>query len=91
MKKLLDYLNRLTPPEQAEFARRSGTTVGYLRKAISTGQRIGETICINLERESGRAVVCEDLRSDVDWAFIRNTPAHRSIPDGSLNPQGAGA
>ena len=75
MKKLLCYLNGLPPPEQVEFARRSGTTIGYLRKAISKGQKIGEGLCINLERESARAVVCEDLRDDVDWAYMRGTPS----------------
>lgn len=75
MKKLLSYLNGLPPSEQAAFAQRSGTTVGYLRKAISKGQKIGEGLCINLERESQRAVLCEDLRNDVDWAYLRSTPA----------------
>jgi DNA-binding transcriptional regulator YdaS (Cro superfamily) len=73
MKKLQAYLNGLPTPEQVLYAKRCGTTIGYLRKCISTGQRIGEGICINLERESGRAVLCEDLRDDVDWAYLRNS------------------
>lgn len=50
-----------------------GTSLGYLRKACSTGQRIGEKICIAIERESDGAVRCEDLRPDVDWAYLRGT------------------
>jgi DNA-binding transcriptional regulator YdaS (Cro superfamily) len=73
MKSLQAYLNALTPAEQADFARRCGTTIGYLRKAISKGQKIGEAICIAVERESSRKVFCEDLRDDVDWAFLRST------------------
>jgi DNA-binding transcriptional regulator YdaS (Cro superfamily) len=73
MKKLQAYLNGLATSEQAAYARRSGTTIGYLRKAISTGQKIGEGVCINLERESRRAVMVEDLRDDVDWAYLRNS------------------
>lgn len=80
MKQLQAYLNGLKPPEQADYAKRSGTTVGYLRKCISTGQKIGEGICINLERESCRAVACEDLRDDVDWAYIRNSAAVAQAP-----------
>lgn len=81
MKKLLSYLNGLPTTEQVNFAQRSGTTVGYLRKAISKGQQLGEGLCINLERESGRAVLCEDLRDDVDWAYMRNTPPpDRPVP-----------
>jgi DNA-binding transcriptional regulator YdaS (Cro superfamily) len=88
MKKLQTYLNGLAPPEQAEFARRSGTTIGYLRKAISKGQRIGEGICINLERESGRAVTCEDIREDVDWAFLRNSGASTKLAEVAGPPNG---
>lgn len=73
MNHLLAFLNSLPPAEQQAFARRSGTTVGYLRKAISVDQQLGEGLCINLERESAGAVRCEALRPDVDWAYIRGT------------------
>lgn len=73
MKKLLSYLNALATAEQAAFAARCETTVGYLRKAISVNQPIREALCINIERESGGSVRCEDLRADVDWDFIRGT------------------
>lgn len=80
MKKLQAYLNDLAPSVQADYARRSGTTIGYLRKCISTGQKIGERICIGLERESARAVTVEDLRTDVDWAYLRETPRNTPTP-----------
>lgn len=73
MQLLLSYLNSLAAPERIDFATRCGTSAGYLRKAISSGQRIGERIVINIERESAGAVRCEDLRPDVDWAYLRNT------------------
>lgn len=73
MQKLKIYLNGMPPPQQAAFAQRCGTTIGYLRKAISTGQQIGEGICIAIERESGRQVLCEDVRPDVDWAYLRGS------------------
>ena len=71
MEKLLSYLNSLTKAERLELVTRCETSEGYLRKAISKGQRLGERLCINLDRESGRAVRCEDLRTDVDWAYLR--------------------
>lgn len=71
MDKLLAYLNSLTKAERLELVTRCETSEGYLRKAISKGQRLGERLCINLDRESGRAVRCEDLRPDVDWAYLR--------------------
>ena len=74
MHELIRYLNGLPPADQVAFAVRCGTTIGYLRKACSKGQRIGESICINIERESSRLVPCERLRPDVDWAYLRSTP-----------------
>lgn len=73
MEKLREYLNGLSPDEQEQFAHRCDTSVGYLRKAISTKQLLGPNLVIAIERESGGAVTCEDVRSDVDWAFLRNT------------------
>lgn len=75
MDKLIHFLNSMSPPEQAAFANRCGTSIGYLRKAASKGQKLGDGLCINIERESARLVKCEDLRADVDWAFLRGTPA----------------
>lgn len=63
---LRTYLNGLPPDEQASFAARCGTTVGYLRKAISTGQRLGADLCVSIERESNKAVTRQELRPD-DW------------------------
>lgn len=73
MKCLLEHLNSLPVAEQAAFAQRCGTTVGYLRKAASVGQRLKAEVCINIERESGRAVTCEELRPDIDWAYLRGS------------------
>lgn len=73
MKEVLAYLATLQPAEREAFAARCGTTVGYLRKAASVGQRLGENIAICIERESNRAVTVEQIRPDVDWASIRST------------------
>jgi len=73
MKKLLAYLNALSPDDRKHLCDRLGTSEAYLRKAVSAGQKFGESLCIKIERESKRAVVCEDLRPDVDWAYIRGT------------------
>lgn len=73
MDKLREYLNSMMVEEQVEYAKLSGTSLGYLRKAISIRQRLGEGLCINLERESGGYIRCEELRPDVDWAFLRGS------------------
>lgn len=71
MQTLLHYLNNLKKEERAAFVRRCGTSEGYLRKAISKGQRLGVELCIAIDRESNRAVRSEVLRPDADWAYLR--------------------
>ena len=74
MEKLRKYINALTPPEQEAFAGRCGTTVGYLRKAISTDQRVSEGLCMRIGIESGGVVRVQDLRPDLDWVYLLSTP-----------------
>lgn len=69
--KLRSFINSMRPQEQIEFAKRCGTTIGYLRKAISKGQAFGADICVEIEKNSHGAVTCEELRPDIDWAYIR--------------------
>lgn len=73
MKALTAYLNRMSRHEQEAFALRCETTVGYLRKAVSKGQLLGEKLCISIDRESKGEVPCEVLRNDVDWGYIRGS------------------
>lgn len=75
MDKLLAYINGLSPDSREEFAADAKTSIGYLRKAISTKQKLGESLCMNIERASNRAVTCEDLRPDLStqWAYLRGT------------------
>jgi DNA-binding transcriptional regulator YdaS (Cro superfamily) len=75
MEKLRTYLNGLTKEQRGALCSACKTTEGYLRKAISSDQKLGGDLCIAIERESGRRVLCEDLRPDMDWAFIRQTDA----------------
>jgi DNA-binding transcriptional regulator YdaS (Cro superfamily) len=71
MEKLRTYLNSLGKVHRAQFVAACGTSEGYLRKAISTGQKLGGDLCISIDRESGGVVTCEDLRPDADWAYLR--------------------
>lgn len=69
MRPLLEYLNSLPVAEQASFAQRCGTTVGYLRKAVSVGQLLKAVVCVAIERETRGQVTRRDLRPD-DWQDI---------------------
>lgn len=78
MEALRLYLNSLSGDEQQRYAERCGTSVGYLRKALSIGQKLGESLAISLDRESGGQVPCEKLRPDVDWAYLKHRSFSRS-------------
>lgn len=73
MDELLAYLKSLDAEEREAFSIRCGTTVGYIRKAVSTRQKFGEALCIAIERETHGKIRCETLRGDVDWAYLRGT------------------
>lgn len=76
MDKLLAYLNGLDSEAQTAFAARCGTTVGYLRKAASIGQKLSEGLCLRIAAESSGSVRPEDLRSDVQWPYLRQALAN---------------
>ncbi len=65
MDTLRTYLSTLSPTAQADFAARAGTSIGYLRKAMSVGQRFDGALVRLLHIESGGAVSLSDLRSDI--------------------------
>lgn len=47
-------------------------------------------LCIVLERESHGAVTCEDLRPDVDWAYLRGTARKPKAAGSDIEPAAAG-
>jgi len=65
METLRTYLATLAPIDQAAYAKRCGTSIGYLRKALSTRPRLDGALVRRLDEESGGAVSRYDLRPDV--------------------------
>ena len=65
METLRAYLATLTPDDQAAYAKRCGTSIGYLRKALSTKPNIDGALVRKLDSESGGAVKRGDLRPDI--------------------------
>jgi len=80
MNTLRTYLNSLPSLGQAEFAARCGTTIGFLRKAISVGQKLNEVVCVAIEQASRGAVTCESLRPDL--TIVRVTDSDWPHPHG---------
>lgn len=66
MEPLREYLNSLGQSGQAAFAIECGTTIGYLRKALSVGVALNPLFCVSIERNSLGAVRRWDLRPS-DW------------------------
>lgn len=72
METLREYFRSLSAAEQYDFARRSGTTRGYVRKLVSVGtMKVGADLAVAFDRESGGRVHCETLRPDIDWRYVR--------------------
>ena len=67
------YLFSLDMADRQLFADRCDTTVGHLRN-VAYGRTCGEKLAVDIERESNGAVRCEDLRPDVEWAYLRASP-----------------
>lgn len=65
METLRAYLKTLSPEQQAEYAFRAGTTIGYLRKALSKRQRFDGALARQLDIQSGGAVSMRELRPDI--------------------------
>lgn len=55
--------------EQRMFACECGTSIGYLRKALSKGQVLGASLCVLIERASNGEVTRQQLRP-FDWMNI---------------------
>lgn len=86
MDTLRTYLNSLPPAEQAAFACRAGTTIGYLRKALSVQPKLDGALVKQLWEESRGTVLRSDLRPDI-WTPAEDAAAQAS---GEFGPAPAG-
>ena len=66
---LRDYINSLPAESRATFAERCGTSLGYLRKAVSVGSTLGPELCAAIEAASNGEVRRWHLRP-ADWPLI---------------------
>lgn len=65
METLRTYLSTLSTVDQAAYAKRCGTTIGYLRKALSTKPRLDGALVRKLDEQSQGKVSRSDLRPDI--------------------------
>lgn len=69
------YFLALSIDDRTVFAGRCKTTRKHMTNVAYGYKTCAESLAINIERESRGAVRCEDLRPDVDWAYLRGTAA----------------
>ena len=65
MEELRQYINSLSLEQRALFEQSCGTTIGYLRKAISVGTRLDGALARKIDEASFGKVRKEVLRPDV--------------------------
>jgi len=75
METLRTYLSTLSPADQADYAKRAGTSIGYLRKALSKGQRFDGALVRQLHIQSCGEVSLTDLRADI-WPANESAAAN---------------
>ena len=71
--KLLDYFKSLSLGEQADFAKKAGTTPGYLLQAAYGYKKIGPEFALRLEGASEGAVKATELSPDFPWDLAAKT------------------
>lgn len=75
---LRSYLQSLESKSEREaFAQRCGTSYNLMKQIAGGFRPAGESLAINIDRESAGRVPCETLRPDVDFAYLRGTAKKR--------------
>lgn len=70
----MDLNTYLNDVEQAvSLAAKVGVPAALLSQWKTGGRRVPAERCPAIERATSGAVRCEDLRPDVDWAYLRNS------------------
>lgn len=67
---LKDYISRFGVDALADGVQ---TNAVYLRHIATGRRRPSGKLAIRIERATSGTVTCEDLRPDMDWAYIRGT------------------
>lgn len=58
---------------QAELARRVQVTPAAVYQWLNHVRPVPMERCIDIEKATAGAVKCEELRHDIDWAYLRGT------------------
>jgi len=83
---LLDFIKPLDKNALQALATRCDTTPGQLKQVAYGNRRANAALAIALDRETSGAVTCEETRPDIDWAYLRNSPASGETTDAARRP-----
>jgi hypothetical protein len=85
--RLRAYLRRLDSAAQERYATKCGTSLNYLRKAMSKESRFDVALVEKLVKHSDYEVPPAELRPDVDWRiFVRALEARKKAPARKASP-----
>lgn len=72
---LIDYIKAMpTEYEREAFAKRCGTSLGYLKLVMYGNRNCSAALAINIDRESKGLITCDELCPDVDFNYLRSQP-----------------
>lgn len=69
------YIKGLDRASLDSLAERCQTTAGQLKQVAYGHRRANGGLAVCIERETKGAVTCEQLRPDIDWAYLRGSNA----------------
>ena len=70
---LSDYLSQARG-RISELAKVLDVSPAFVSSMAAGKKAVPVDHCISIEKWTARVVLCEDLRSDVDWGYIRSAP-----------------
>lgn len=68
---LLDYIKGLNGAQLEAFALACDTSAGQLKQVAYGNRRANAGLAIAIDRETTGMVICEMLRPDIDWQYLR--------------------
>ena len=64
----------------SRLARSIGVSLSYFSQMASGYRPISPERAISIEKATTGAVRCEDMRPDIDWAYLRGTAKRARFP-----------
>lgn len=71
MDKFKKFFMGLSVSERDEFARKCGTSRQHLTNIAYGIKTCGEGLAIQIDKATSGFILCEDMRPDIDWAYLR--------------------